>query len=69
MVKGKVVLVLNGILHHEYVSVLNKTPRHEDVWGNGVTAPRILNFGTRWSGQFYDPAALPPGTELPVLTR
>jgi hypothetical protein len=27
------------------VSVRNKVPRHEDVMGNGGTAPRILNLG------------------------
>jgi len=28
--------------------VLNKAPRHEDVWRNGCTAPRNLNLVTRW---------------------
>jgi len=28
--------------------VLNQVPRHEDVWGSWGTAPRILNFVTRW---------------------
>jgi len=23
-------------------------PRHEDVWGSEVIAPRILDIGTRW---------------------
>jgi len=25
--------------------VLNKAPRHEDVWGSGVIAPHILHLG------------------------
>jgi len=29
------------------VSVLNCVPCHEDVWGSGGMAPRILNLGTR----------------------
>jgi len=29
------------------VPVLNKAPRHEDVWESGSTAPRILNLRTR----------------------
>jgi hypothetical protein len=28
---------------------LNETLRHEDVWGSGGVAPRILNLGTRGS--------------------
>jgi hypothetical protein len=34
--EGKVVLVLNEVLHYE------------DVWGRGGITPRILNLGTRW---------------------
>jgi hypothetical protein len=26
----------------------NSGPRHEGVLGNGVTAPRLLDLGTRW---------------------
>jgi hypothetical protein len=26
----------------------NKTLRHEDVWGSGCIAPRILDLGTNW---------------------
>jgi hypothetical protein len=28
--------------------VLNKAPRHDDVWDGGGIPPRILNLGTRW---------------------
>jgi hypothetical protein len=31
----------------EVVSVLNKEPCHEDVWGSGSVTPRILNLGSR----------------------
>jgi len=34
--KGKVILLLN------------KLPRHEDVWWSGGIATRIRNYGTRW---------------------
>jgi hypothetical protein len=32
-------------------------------WGSEGIAPRILDLGTRLSGQFYAPAALLPGKE------
>jgi hypothetical protein len=32
-------------------------------WGDGSIAPGILDLGTRWSGQFHAPTALPPGKE------
>jgi hypothetical protein len=28
--------------------VLNKAPRHEDVWGNGGIAPLLLDLRSRW---------------------
>jgi hypothetical protein len=37
-------------IHSKIVSVLNYATCREDVWGNGGTAPRIVNFGTRWRG-------------------
>jgi hypothetical protein len=30
------------------VPMLKELPCHEDVWGSGGIAPRILNLGTRW---------------------
>jgi hypothetical protein len=32
-------------------------------WGSGYIAPRILDLGTRWSGQLHALASLPPGKE------
>jgi len=32
---------------HKIVPVLNEAPRHEDVFGGGDIAPRILDLGTR----------------------
>jgi hypothetical protein len=32
----------------EAVPACNYVPRHEDVYGNGGTAPRILNLGNGW---------------------
>jgi hypothetical protein len=29
-------------------AVLNQAPRHEEIWGSGGIAPRILNLGTIW---------------------
>jgi hypothetical protein len=35
--------------------------------GSGDTDPSVLNLGTRWRiVNFEHPAALPPGTQLPV---
>jgi len=40
----------------------------EVYWGNGGTVSRILDVGTRWSGQLHAPAALTPGKEPLVPT-
>jgi len=50
----------------ETVPVLNQTSRHEDIWGNIGTAPRILT-STLDGGEWYlhAPSALSPKS-LPV---
>jgi hypothetical protein len=46
-VKVKLSLFLPKCKTMKTYVVLNQAPRHEDVWGNGGIAPRILNLGTR----------------------
>jgi hypothetical protein len=42
--------VLMGF-HRSTFSKLN-TPRHEEVWGSGGKASRLLNFGSKWCGEW-----------------
>jgi len=36
-------------VHYSHpVVISNGVPRHEDVWGSGSIAPRILSLGSRW---------------------
>jgi len=42
------VATLSGEGRGKVVPVFNEAPRHEDVWGSGGIAPRILKHGTRW---------------------
>jgi hypothetical protein len=47
--------------------VFNYTQQHEDVWGNGSVAPRILNLGARWKRVVsFTPRPLYPQGEFPV---
>jgi hypothetical protein len=56
-VKGKVVLMLN------------KVPRHEDVWNGGIS-PRIPNFGTSLRSVFnFTPRPLYPWGNIPPGTH
>jgi hypothetical protein len=46
-VKVKLSLFLTKYYAMKTYSLLNLAPRHEDVWGSGGIAPRILNLATR----------------------
>jgi len=65
-------LYLTKYLATKTYPVLNQTPRHEVVWGNGGTAPRI-NFGTRWRWVVsFTPRSLSPrgkGSLYPLYRR
>jgi hypothetical protein len=58
--KSKVVPVLGWILCHEDTKT---------YWGSGGIAPRILNLGTRYGGEWpaSRPGRLPPGKFLPGI--
>jgi hypothetical protein len=45
------------------ITVFNSTPCHEDAWGDGGMAARILNFGNSymWNGNVHASAVLPTG--------
>jgi hypothetical protein len=44
----------------------NSALRHERVWGSSCIDPRILDFGTSWSGQLHASAGLSLGKEPPL---
>jgi hypothetical protein len=46
---------------------LKWAPRHGGIWGSGGIAPRILDLGTRRSGQLHVPVALPPSPHMESL--
>jgi hypothetical protein len=47
-IKGKVVPVINEVLHHEGITCLIKHHIIKMYWVSGGIAPHILNHGSRW---------------------
>jgi len=39
----------NYTVKSKVVPVLNKVPRHDDIWRSGNTTPCILNLSTSWT--------------------
>jgi len=37
-----------ALSNRKVVPLLNKVPRHEDVWRIGGVAPHVLKLGARW---------------------